>query len=177
MPNRLAFAGAALVWMTVGPVVLAGVVGAASALVSLAPLVLADPPAALRHGPPLPSPADDAVALFRSVERRNAEGVEGSEERHYAAHAALEARFPPGTDAAALVAFLTSEGPDRRARCRRGVFEGRHGYHCRISYGSLAATMLGFHRWRAGEWVVGVDLTGDTEAIERISARVPLLGK
>ncbi len=179
MPRWLPFFGVAFVWMTVGPAVLVGVAGAALALVSLAPSVMADPPAALRLGRPAPPPADDAVALFRAVERQRQsnEGFEGLEELHAAARAALEVRFPTGSDAAALVAFLTAEGPDRSARCQRGVFGGKHGYYCRISYGSLAATMLRLDRWRAGGWAVGVTLVGDSEAIEHIGARVPFFGK
>ena len=80
-------------------------------------------------------------------------------------------------DATALVAFLTAEGPDRSAYCQRDASEGKHRYYCRISYGSLAATMLGLERWRYGEWVVGITLVGNSEVIERTSAGVPLLGK
>ena len=178
MPRWLPFLGAAILWVAVGPAafaaVLVGVVGAATALISLGPSVLADPPAVLRLGRPIPPPADDAVAFFRAIDGK---GIEGSEERSTAARTALKVRFPRGTDAAALVAFLTADGPDRSASCQREVHDGIGRYYCRISYGSLAATMLGLARWRGGEWAVGVTLAGQSEAIERVSAGNPLFGK
>ena len=58
-----------------------------------------------------------------------------------AVRAALEARFPPGSDAPALIGFLAVDGPDRRGACERGVSEtGVRFYRCRIRYGSRHPT-------------------------------------
>jgi len=138
---------------------------------SLGPSVWADPPGVSRLGG-APSGDADVVALFRTAGR----GA-GPEGRH-AVRAALEARFPPGSDAPALIGFLAVDGPDRRGACERGVSEtGVRLYGCRIRYGSLAASFLGLDRWRAGEWSVGVTLAAETDVVERISVRAPFFGK
>ena len=140
---------------------------------SLGPSVWADPPSPLRLGGAPPDGAD-AVALFRAAAAKHGD----TREKEVAARVALKTRFPLGSDAAALVAFLTAEGPDRSVSCERNVCEvGRRRYYCRIHYGSLAASVLGLDRWRAGEWVVGAALAADSEAIERISVHVPFFGK
>jgi hypothetical protein len=41
----------------------------------------------------------------------------------------------------------------------------------------VAASILGIDRWRGGKWVVGVTLVAETNAVGRISVRVPFPGK
>jgi hypothetical protein len=111
----------------------------------------------------------NVVALFRAADAIEFERREG------AARAALLERFPPGSDPLALVAFLTGTG---HGRCEPTVVGmSRRGYYCLVRYGSLAALVLGSERWRLREWVVGVSLASDTETLEDIGVRIPLLGK
>lgn len=138
---------------------------------SLGPAVWADPPDLLRPRAAAPESAD-AVALFRAAAKRGPEAMEEE------ARAALAARFPPGSDATALVAFLTDAGTGGEGLCQPLGAEYRHrGYRCHVWYGSLAASILDLDRWRAGEWVVGIEVAPDSDAIQHLGVRIPPLGK
>ncbi len=74
---------------------------------SFGPSVWADPPPAPQPSG-APSEAADAITLFRAV------GRGAGPEAWDAVSAALEARFPLGSDASPLIGFLTADGLHRR---------------------------------------------------------------
>ena len=115
----------------------------------------------------------EIARLFGEVE-----SLDGAEAQAAALRALLAERFPAGSSAASLIAFLGDDGPDWRLRCSEPFEEdGRWRIYCHLAHGSITALLLGPERWRYREWVVGIALRDGRDEVAGIGVRVPVFGK
>ena len=109
---------------------------------------------------------------------RDIESLDGAEAQAAALRTLLAERFPAGSSAAALIAFLGDGGPDWRLRFSEPFGDaGGRGIYCHLAHGSMTALLLGPWRWRYREWVISIALRDGKDEIAQIGARVPMFGK